>query len=80
MRNMPHIKVNARPMQRPSSNIQGQISFMGSDLDQPLKDFIVEFNQYVDAQNANSCKVHRLAALGYGTAAATSFISALVNV
>ncbi len=79
-RNMPHIKVNARPMDRPGSTIQGSIIIKGSDLDQPCKDFVDEFNQYVDAQNTSSRKAHRSTAFGYALAATTSFFSALVVV
>jgi hypothetical protein len=78
-RNMPHVKMKQRPMQRQDSPITiKEMTFAGSDLDQPLKDFIDEFNQYVDAQNDSSRKAHRLTAFGYGLAAATSLISAMV--
>jgi hypothetical protein len=74
----PHIKVNARPMDRPGSGIKGSVIIKGSDLDQPNRESVVEFNKYVDAQNASSRKAHRITAFGYGLAAATSLISAVV--
>ena len=79
-RSMPHIKVNARPMDRPGSTVQGRVTIKGSDLDQPLNDFANELNQYVDVQNTSSSKAHRLTAFGYGIAALTSLFSAFANV
>ena len=78
LRNMPHINVPPRPMDRPGSKIKGAVIIKGSGIDQRLEGFVSEFNRYVDAQNASSRNTHHLSAFGYGLAAATSFISAIV--
>ena len=47
----------------------------GTDIDQPIRDFVVDFNSYIDERNETSRKQNRIAALGYLGAALTAIFS-----
>jgi hypothetical protein len=63
-------QVRLRPM---SQNTR--IVAMGSDLDQPIKDFAADFNAYLNKQNSSSRFQNLLAMSGYVLAAITALIS-----
>jgi len=79
-RNIPNVKMKKRSMQQDNSKVKVEISFAGSDIDQPLSDFINDFNKYIDIQNVSSYKAHILTAFGYWIAAATSVFSGMIQI
>lgn len=66
-------EVSARPM-----DSRVRIRMSGAPVDQPLKDFVRDFNLYIDDQNKNVCTQNRLTAFGYFFAAATALFSVLL--
>lgn len=60
--------------ERPLSGM-GYIKTLGSDIDEPLRNFIEGFNSYVDKYNKTSSSQNILAALGYLAAALTAIFS-----
>ena len=49
------------------------------DLNEPLRDFVQNFNSYINEVNKSSRNGNRLAALGYFLATATAFLSMLIE-
>jgi len=63
--------------QRPSKNVTVKIA--GSELDAPLKNFVVDFNKYIDSYNKSNLCQNRIAGFGYIAAALISLISLLIE-
>ncbi len=74
-----HVQVSSRPMNE-MSGIRGKVTILGSDIDQPIKDFVVEFNKYVDSYNQTSSGVNKLQAIGYWVACSTAVLSCVITV
>jgi len=62
-------------MDRPGSGVQVQIRIKGTDLDEPLQNFVRDFNGYLSKQNEASRTANERAAYGYFLASATAFVS-----
>ncbi len=60
--------------ERPGKN-WGSIKVLGSDVDQPVKDFAQDFNNYLDEQNRLSKKQNQRSAFGYWLASLTALVS-----
>ncbi len=59
---------------RPDSQA-GSVQILGADVDEPLRNFAAEFNEYVHAQNEASHTANISTMWGYILAAVTSLIS-----
>jgi len=70
---MPPLKVKQRPFQQSDSPIKVEIDVCGSPLDQPLQNFVDDFNKYLDSQNKSNSRANQLSACGYFLAALTAF-------
>ncbi len=60
-----HIDTTQRPT---IPGITYSATIGGMDIDQPIKDFVAEFNKYVDNNNQMSSKVNKMQAIGYWVA------------
>jgi hypothetical protein len=67
---VPPFKLRERP-----GKDMGSVTFLGADIDQPLKDFVDEFNEHLTNQNELSKKQNRCSAYGYWLAALTALVS-----
>lgn len=68
-----HFKASERPMRQ--QGIEASITTLGSDIDKPIKDFVDDFNGYIDCYNQASNKQHLAQAIGYWVASATAIFS-----
>jgi hypothetical protein len=72
-----HFHINKRPLkQRPGIEIEVKIA--GSDVDQPLEEFVADFNGYIDDYNQTTNKEHKTQAIGYWVASATAILSSVL--
>ncbi|MBE3139299.1 MAG: hypothetical protein IMZ53_01825 [Thermoplasmata archaeon] len=78
-RKIPPFKLTERKFSRSDSPIHVSISAAGTPLDQPLEDFAVQFNAYLEEQNSISQKTNLRAAFGYYLAAATALFSVCIE-
>lgn len=78
-RMIPPFKLAERKYSSSDSPIRVSILAAGTPLDQPLEDFAVQFNAYLEEQNSSSHKINRRAAYGYFLAGATALFSAFVS-
>ncbi len=62
------------PVSRPEAYL-GEVEILGMDLDQPLKEFIKEFNNYLKSYNHSTKLQYLLAAWGYVAAGLVSLVS-----
>jgi hypothetical protein len=62
---------------RPMKNAIVQVK--GVDIDQPLKNFVEDFNKYIEAYNGSSKAQNRIAGFGYIAAALVSAVSFLLE-
>lgn len=60
--------------ERPWKN-SGSVQILGADIDQPIKDFSENFNNYLAEQNKLSVRQNRISAFGYWLASLTAFVS-----
>ena len=70
-------KTNVPPFnlsERPGKDM-GSVKILGSDIDQPVKDFANDFNEHLTAQNELSKKQNRRSAYGYWLASLTALVS-----
>lgn len=63
-----------KPSERPLKN-SGSVKILGADVDQPIKDFSKNFNEYLAEQNKLSKRQNRISAFGYWLASLTAFVS-----
>ena len=63
-------KLSGRPMEN-----SGSVSVLGTDVDQPIKDFSKNFNDYLVKQNKLFTRQNWASAIGYWLAALTSLVS-----
>jgi len=77
-RTIPPFKLAERKLSRSDSPVQVSIHAAGTPLDQPLEDFAVQFNAYLEEQNASSHRTNVRAACGCFLAAATALFSAFI--
>ncbi len=68
--NVAHFKARERSMRQ--QGIEGSFTVLGSDIDKPIKDFVDDFNGYIDYYNQTSSKQHKAQAIGYWVASATA--------
>lgn len=68
--NIPTFELKPRPYAGSAT-----MHFGGVDIDQPIKDFVVEFNSYVRSQNASASSSNRVSCAGYVGAALTAIAS-----
>jgi hypothetical protein len=73
-KSIPRFKVSKRPMTQ-MPGVRVKIQMAGSDIDQPLEDFVRDFNNYVDNYNKSPSKQHKIQATGYWGASATAIFS-----
>ena len=71
---IPHAPVPERPFYK-NGPIQVNVTIAGSDELQPLKDFVNEFNSYIDHYNQSQHRQNILQAFGYLLASAVSLFS-----
>ena len=76
--NISHFQFTSRPMDS-MPGVEIRIGIKGSDIDQPLKDFVAEFNKYLDSYNQKSSKSNKAQAVGYWVACATAIFSAVLT-
>lgn len=67
-------EVGKRPM---NGNVT--IKIAGSELDQPLRDFITDFNSYIDSYNNSTSLQNIIAAFGYMAAALIALLSLFIE-
>lgn len=72
-----HFSISGRPQ---IPGVQIRVEIAGSDIDQPLKDFVADFNRYIDNYNLISMKEHKTQAVGYWIASATAILSLVLTV
>ncbi|MHB8103984.1 MAG: hypothetical protein ACYDG5_00390 [Dehalococcoidales bacterium] len=60
--------------------VQYSVRIGGMDIDQPIEDFVVEFNKYIDSYNQSSSNANKMQAIGYWVACATSILSGILIV
>ncbi len=60
--------------QRPGSKM-GKIQVLGADIDQPIREFVPEFNGFIQKYNKSSRLQNRFQALGYLLAGLTALFS-----
>jgi hypothetical protein len=72
-----HFNISQRPK---IPGVEIKVSIAGSDIDQPLRDFIAGFNSYIDDYNSISSKEHKTQAVGYWIASATAMLSLVLAV
>lgn len=70
---IPKFELSQRPFAATTN-----VKISGVDIDQPLKDFAEDMNEYVDSYNSSSRRQNLIAAWGYVGAALVSAISALI--
>jgi len=51
------------------------IKVAGSELDEPLRNFVADFNSYIDSYNNSTSIQNRMAAFGYIAAALVALLS-----
>jgi hypothetical protein len=73
----PSLKVTE--FNRPEDGNFVSVTIKGIGIEEPLKDFVNDFNRYLDEQNKASHKVNLIAAWGYFVAAATAGFSLLLT-
>lgn len=73
------LKITIRPLNQPDSPIRATITVAGADIDQPLKDFAGDFNNYLVAYNKSSRKQNIFQACGYLLASLTAIFSILFS-
>jgi hypothetical protein len=76
-RKISHFSATERPK---VPGVQFKAEIMGMDIDQPIKDFVAEFNKYIDDYNKTSNDANKMQAVGYWVACATAIVSGLVTV
>jgi hypothetical protein len=54
------------------------IRIMGTDLDQPVQEFVVQFNKYIDERNAETRRLNTNNSRGNFLAAITALFSAVI--
>ena len=69
-----YFQVTERPMDK---NVT--IKIAGSELDEPLKNFVADFNSYIDSYNKSTSLQNRFAAFGYIVAALIALLSFLLE-
>jgi hypothetical protein len=74
---MPPFERSARPYE---SDLEVDLQVLGTGLDQPLEDFVQEFNEYVKKENSFSATTHRAAAAGYLLAGLTTLLSLFLGI
>jgi len=67
-----HFKVSERPL------TQLTVDIAGADIDKPLKDFVNDFNSYIDNYNKLTAKQNRIAAFGYLLASIVAIFSLIL--
>jgi hypothetical protein len=70
---IPPFKLSERP-----GKDMGSIKILGADIDQPVKDFVDDFNKHLTNQNELSKKQNRRSAYGYWLAALTALVSLFI--
>jgi len=60
-------------------DVEIKIDFAGSDIDEPLENFVKDFNSYINDYNKTSRDQNRIAALGYFLAALTAIVSMILT-
>jgi len=78
-RKIPHIETSVRPLQREDSALQVQVSVAGSELDEPLHEFVRKLNEQIDETNLASSRANRLTAYGYYLASFAAFVSMMIE-
>ena len=78
-RSIPPFKLAERKYFRSDSSIKVRIEAGGTPIDQPLEDFALQFNAYLEEKNSSSRKINRRAAYGYYLASTTALFSAFIE-
>ena len=73
-----HFQVSERPLNRLGGAKTSSVEIAGADIDEPLKDFVSEFNQYIDNYNQTSKEQNGIQAIGYGVASLTAVFSLIL--
>jgi hypothetical protein len=71
---VPSFKIVPRPLTQ-VPGLQLNLQFAGADLDQPIRDFVAEFNAYVVNQNVSSRTTNLVSGWGYVLAFLTAVLS-----
>ena len=69
--------------ERPYDQIEGVtmiVKMKGSDIDQPLRDFVADFNSYIDHYNQTSSTQQKIQAIGSWVASATAIFSFILTI
>jgi hypothetical protein len=69
-----HFQVSERPFAK-----QGKVMVLGADIDKPLKDFAVNFNNYIDDYNQKPRDQNKVQAIGYWVASLTAILSLFLS-
>jgi hypothetical protein len=72
---IPPFELSTRPYESDMSGIEVDMSILGSSVDQPLEDFIQEFNAHLEKVNHLSGVSHLAGAVGYLAAGFTALFS-----
>ena len=76
---IPHIEIQARPLEAADSPVKVEISIAGAGVDEPLQEYVSKLNEQVDATNRAASKANRLTAYGYYLAAFAAFVSMVLE-
>lgn len=73
-RDIPPFQLSERPLSNKAT-----IIILGKDIDQPIKDFVKDFNAHLDKQNKSSHDQNRNSALGFFIASLASILSIIIE-
>ncbi|APV43796.1 hypothetical protein Dform_00440 [Dehalogenimonas formicexedens] len=71
-----HFRQTPRPQRE---DMHFEVRIMGQDIDQPITDFVEDFNGYLDTLNEANRNERRIASVGFYLAAFTSFLSLVIG-
>jgi len=74
-KNISYFQVSERPYSLPTSNIKVTTTIGGADIDQPIRDFVGEFNSYIDDCNQTTRRQNKAQAIGYWVASLIAVFS-----
>ena len=73
-RDIPPFKLSERLLSNKAT-----MKILGTDIDQPIKDFVKDFNAYLAKQNKSSREQNRRSAFGYFIASLAAILSMIIE-
>lgn len=78
-KSIPPFQVTQRALQKPGSGVDFEIGIAGTPLDQPLEDFVRDFNEYLAELDESSRRANRTAALDFFIGSFMMLVSILLQ-